>query len=128
VDLKLKSWWRVVAAAMLSGVAFFFASGLHPLWFLTWLAPLPVLLIAPRVTRTQLVIAALLGYCAGSLNMWSYYKLVVPFPVSLLILVTPGIMLAVSVLPFRSFVSFISAGSGAGRCGCFVRAADGIAI
>jgi apolipoprotein N-acyltransferase len=104
VDLKLKSWWRVVAAAMLSGVAFFFASGLHPLWFLTWLAPLPVLLIAPRVTRTQLVIAALLGYCAGSLNMWSYYKLVVPFPVSLLILVTPGIMLAVSVLPFRSFV------------------------
>ena len=104
MDLKLNSWWLVLIAATLSAAAFFFGTGLHPLWFMTWLAPLPVLLIAPRVTRWQVVIASLLGYGAGSLNMWSYYKQLVPPAVLLLSIVGPGIMLAVSVLPFRRFV------------------------
>jgi apolipoprotein N-acyltransferase len=104
VDLKLNSWWLVLIAATLSAAAFFFGTGLHPLWFMAWLAPLPVLMIAPRVTRWQVVAASLLGYCVGSLNMWSYYRLLVPPAVLLLSVVGPGIMLAVSVLPFRRFV------------------------
>ena len=104
MDSKHNAWWLIGAAVIASAVAFFFGTGLHPLWYLTWLAPLPVLLIAPRITRTQVVIASLLGYSLGSLNIWSYYRIVVPLPVSVLIVVTPGIMLALSVLPFRSFV------------------------
>lgn len=104
MDSKLNPWWLVLIAATLSAAAFFFGTGLHPLWFMTWLAPLPVLLIAPRVTRWQVVAASLLGYCAGSLNMWHYYRQLVPPVVLLLSIVGPGIMLAVSVLPFRRFV------------------------
>ena len=104
MDLKLNSWWLVLIAATLSAAVFFFGTGLHPLWFMTWLAPLPVLLIAPRVTRWQVVAASLLGCGVGSLNMWSYYRQLVPPVVLLLSIVGPGIMLAVSVLPFRRFV------------------------
>ena len=99
MDSKLNPWWLVLIAATLSAAAFFFGTGLHPLWFMTWLAPLPVLLIAPHVTRWQVVAASLLGYCAGSLNMWHYYRQLVPPVVLLLSIVGPGIMLAVSVLP-----------------------------
>ena len=103
MDSKRNAWWLIGAAVIASAVLFFFGTGLHPLWYLTWLAPLPALLLAPRITRTQVVVSVL-GYCLGSLNVWNYYRLVVPLPVSLLIVVTPGIMLALSVLPFRSFV------------------------
>ena len=40
----------VIAATAASAVLFFFGTGLDPLPELAWVAPLPVLLLAPRVS------------------------------------------------------------------------------
>ena len=37
-----------VIATLLSAVEFYFATGLHPLWWLLWFAPVPVLLFVLR--------------------------------------------------------------------------------
>ena len=37
----------------LSALLFFLGTGLSPLWPLTWLAPIPVLWIAPRVSAGE---------------------------------------------------------------------------
>jgi hypothetical protein len=38
------------AATLLSGSLFWFGTRLHPIAALTWFAPLPVLLLAPRIS------------------------------------------------------------------------------
>ena len=40
-----------VAAVIASGLAVFFGTGLHPVWGLTWIAPIPVLVAAAYLTR-----------------------------------------------------------------------------
>jgi len=40
-----------VAAVAASSAALFFGTGLHPLWWLAWIATLPVLLAATRLPR-----------------------------------------------------------------------------
>jgi len=90
----------VAASAML-----FWGTGLHPLWWLTWLAPLPVLLIAPRVGRWGAFAAGALCWFLGSLNMW-YYLLTnfAPLPLVLLFSAIPACLFGLDVLLYRSFL------------------------
>lgn len=71
-----------VAALLLSSVCFFFGTGVRPVWWLTLLAPLPVLLVAPRAPGLVAFGIATLSWFAGTLNMWRYLRniLVVPSP------------------------------------------------
>jgi hypothetical protein len=39
----------VAGAGLLSAGLFYFGTGLHPIWSTLWLAPVPVLAIAPRL-------------------------------------------------------------------------------
>ncbi len=39
----------VVVAGLASAGLLYFGTGLHPTWWLLWLAPVPVLAIAPRL-------------------------------------------------------------------------------
>ena len=90
----------VAASAML-----FWGTGLHPLWWLTWFAPLPVLLIAPRVGRWGAFAAGALCWFLGSLNMW-YYLLTnfAPLPLVLLFSAIPACLFGLGVLLYRSFL------------------------
>ena len=70
--------WAGAAATILSGAAWWFGTGLHPQAWLTWLAPLPLLLLAPRLRWQYAALAALCaGACAG-LNPVSYTHLTLP--------------------------------------------------
>ncbi|WP_250633601.1 nitrilase-related carbon-nitrogen hydrolase [Pinirhizobacter soli] len=90
-------------AAALSALAWWFGSGLEPLWWLTWVAPLPVLMLAPRVRARWAILAALLAYALGSFNLWDYFHTYIklPPPVVAYIIGMPGVMLAVCVWLFR---------------------------
>ena len=64
-----RSWWG--RTLLLSGSAaataglFYLGTGLHPIPWLTWLAPLPALLIAPRVSFPVAIAVAFTGYLVG---------------------------------------------------------------
>ena len=63
----------VTAATLLSGAAFYFGTGLHPQWWLLWLAPLPVLLLAPRMPWGGAVAVAFVARLLGACSMATYY-------------------------------------------------------
>ena len=87
-----------------SAVAFFFGTGLHPIWWLTWLAPLPALLIAPRVSRWKSFAVAFAAFTIGALNVWSYDRIVTPLWLTIFILIVPSLVFAFVVLAHRRFI------------------------
>lgn len=98
---SLKQFLPAVAA---SAVAWYLGTGLHPAWFLLWLAPLPVLLIAPRSRAWTAFAAAFLSAAIGGLNEWSYLRELTPLPVTLLAILGPAIFFAWFVVIHRGLV------------------------
>jgi apolipoprotein N-acyltransferase len=96
--------WLV--ATGLSALGWWFGSGLQPSWWLTWLAPLPVLWMATRVRAPWAALAAIVAYAAGGLSQWSYMheRIGLPMPVILGFIALPGVVLALCVLLFRRLV------------------------
>jgi apolipoprotein N-acyltransferase len=100
-ELKQMTW--AVVAMVLSGAMYFFGSGLHPHWYLTWFAPLPVLLVAPQLAARRALLIAFVAYAIGGMNMWHYYREQMPVVVSLLIVLGPSLVFGLIVLAFRAF-------------------------
>jgi apolipoprotein N-acyltransferase len=77
---------RRICAAVIAGILLYFVMGVHPVAWLAWFAPLPLLVLALRSTareaRWTTALAALIG---GSVN-FHYYRLVMPLPVVFLIM------------------------------------------
>jgi apolipoprotein N-acyltransferase len=99
---KPSSNFLIVLCLTLSAALFFLGTGLSPLWALTWLAPIPVLWIAPRVSRGEAFFIAVAAYALGGLNEWSYSRTVLPtWLVASILLFVAGIF-GLAVLFFRS--------------------------
>jgi apolipoprotein N-acyltransferase len=90
-------------ATALAALGWWFGSGVQPLWWLTWLAPLPVLWLAPRVRARWAALAAFSAYAIGGINQWDYLHGYIGLPVTAIIQAvgTPALMLALCVLLFR---------------------------
>jgi len=88
-----------VAAAL-----FFLGTGLAPLWPLTWLAPVPVLWTASRLSASQAFFVAAAAYSLGFLNEWSYLRTVLSTSFVISLLVLGGCLFAVGVVLFRTGV------------------------
>jgi apolipoprotein N-acyltransferase len=67
-----------IAAAVAAGILLRFVVGLQPNWWLVWIAPVPLLLMAirfnPREARWTVMLAAVIG-ASGNFH---YYRLVMP--------------------------------------------------
>jgi apolipoprotein N-acyltransferase len=96
----------VLGAVVLSAGAYFLSSGLHRVWWLVWLAPLPVLLLSRRLRAWQAFTVALIARAVGGLNIWSYLSHVVQFPLWLLFLtiLVPGACFALAVVLYRGLL------------------------
>ncbi len=101
-DLVFRGILALVAVAI-TATALYFGSGLHPLWWLAWVAPFPVLLVAPRLSGWAAGLTALAAWALGSLNMWHYHHVTVEIPLlpALAILLSSSAVFAVAVLVFR---------------------------
>lgn len=94
------------AAVLVSSLGFYFGTGLPPIWWIAWIAPLPVLLASSQLSVRAAFPVALLARLFGELNMWHYLRdlLNIPLVVSLFILLLPGLVFALAVLLFRRFL------------------------
>ncbi|WP_051792868.1 nitrilase-related carbon-nitrogen hydrolase [Amycolatopsis jejuensis] len=63
---------RIPAALLGSAVLFYFGTGLAPIAVLTWLAPLPVLLLATRAGGWTTAGTAFGAFLLGTANIWVY--------------------------------------------------------
>src|SRR5215469_3755255 len=91
-------------AVALSAVAFYLSDGLNPAWWAIWLAPLPILSIAPRTSWPRAGMAALAAQAIGGLSLWNYHSMMrLPVWFRLALLLAPAITFALAVLLFRAF-------------------------
>jgi len=74
---------RYLGLALASGLALRYAFGLEPVWWLAWLAPLPLLVAAWRSpARAAFALALLAGLIASSGNL-HFFALTMPLPAAL---------------------------------------------
>ena len=66
--------------ALAGGLALRYAFGLQPVWWLAWLAPLPVLVAALRSTRAVALILTLLAALIGASGSFHYLSTAMPLP------------------------------------------------
>lgn len=95
----------LLAATLLSAAAFYFGAGLYPHWLLMWVAALPLLLVAPRLSWGWALVMVLVARVIGSLPMWNYIaRLRMPLGVRLEVVLAPAVVFGLAVLLFRSFL------------------------
>ena len=89
----------VFAATIVSAALAYLGTSLHPQPWLTWLAPLPLAWIAPRIQARWLALAAFAAGVLGALSHWHYLHGVIALPLGVIVPATlaPGIMLALWV-------------------------------
>jgi apolipoprotein N-acyltransferase len=87
--------------AILGGLLMRWSFGLHPLWWLAWVAPAPLLAAALRSTaRMAFVCALLAGLIAASANL-HYFSTVMPLPAALLAMVMLALLWTLVVCQVR---------------------------
>jgi apolipoprotein N-acyltransferase len=93
----------VASAVLLTATAYFVSSGLHRVWWLVWLAPLPILLLAPRLRAWPAFLAALVARALAGLDVWSYLHRVVQLPLGMAIasVLVPAAWFALSIAFYR---------------------------
>jgi apolipoprotein N-acyltransferase len=99
-----QQWVPVLAAVLASSGMYVFSTGLHPTGWLTWLAPLPILLVAFRLSWRAAFAAAFLACFIGQLNMLGYLLRLVPLGPLLVFLAVPALVFALGVLFARGTV------------------------
>lgn len=93
-----------ICAVLSSAVGFNFGTGLQPHWWLTWLAPIPVLLFAYKASRSHAFLAAFAAFLLGVFTYWNYFRILhLPIPVRVLAFVGPSCVFAFGVLRSRQF-------------------------
>ena len=96
----------ILCAVALTAYAYFLSTGLHRIWWLVWLAPLPVLLLAPKLRAWQAFVVAVAARALAALDFWNYYRQVVQFPLWLVwaSVLVPAAWFAVAVVFYRGLV------------------------
>src|SRR5215471_2218305 len=95
-----------VLAGLVSAGLLYFGTGLHPTWWLLWLAPVPVLAIAPRLRASGAFLLSLTAWFLGEMNQWNYLRDVITLPLHVVILlfVISAVVFGLGVLFVRSFL------------------------
>ena len=101
-------WFRafiVLVATALTAAGYFRSSGLEPVWWLVWLAPVPILLVAPIIRGWQAFAAAWIARSLAMLVFWHYWQgIMLPLSLSITIVAIFGAFFATAVMVYRSFL------------------------
>ena len=96
----------LIAAGLASAALSYFGTGLHPIWWMPWLAPVPVLAIAPRLRSSAAFLLGFAAWLIGEMNQWNYLRHVIELPLQtiILFLVISAVVFGLGVLFVRSFL------------------------
>src|SRR4029077_19602283 len=96
----------IIAAGLASAALSYLGTGLHPVWWMLWLAPVPVLTIAPRLRGSTAFLLGSVAWLIGEMNQWNYVtqELQLPRQIVILYFVIPAVVFGLGVLFVRSFL------------------------
>ena len=91
-------------AALLTAACFYFGTGLHPQWWLAWLAAIPALHFAYRASAKWALLVSFVGFALGGLNLWGYFDILeLPVTIRLEAFLAPALLFACGVMLSRAF-------------------------
>ncbi|MEV4322500.1 nitrilase-related carbon-nitrogen hydrolase [Microbispora rosea] len=95
-----------LAATALSATLFHFGTGLTPVPWLTWLAPLPVFVLAHHAGARTAFLAASAAWLGGETAMWGYFldTVQIPPPMVVSMLVGSALLFGLVVLSSRALM------------------------
>lgn len=103
---SLSTWKFGVATVFVTAALGYFGNGLEPVWWLTWLAPLPALVLAPHVSKRTAFLVSFAGWTLSAFTWWAYLHRVLQLPIGIFVLVAfvPATAFGLGVLLVRTFV------------------------
>ena len=107
-DFRLTRYsvFLVAGAGLASAGLFYFGTGLHPTWWTLWLAPVPLLAIAPRLRGGAAFFLGSVAWLIGETNQWNYvrHEIELPLQIAVLYFVVPAVVFGFGVLFARGFL------------------------
>ena len=96
----------VIAAGLASAAFFYFGTGLSPIWWSLWLAPIPVLAISPRLRAVPAFLLGGIAWLIGAMNQWHYVRHAIELPLQITVLyfAAPAVVFGLGVLFVRSLL------------------------
>jgi apolipoprotein N-acyltransferase len=95
---------RRIFAAVILGILLYFVLGVHPVAWLVWFAPLPLLLLAFRSTAREAAWTTALAVLIGGSVNFHYYRLVMPLPAVFVIMAAQVLLWTFITLATRRIV------------------------
>ena len=104
--MRARNILLLIAAGLASAALAYLGTGLHPLWWALWLAPVPVLAVAPQLRRSVAFLLASLAWLIGELNQLAYFRhgIELSLPVIIILLIIPAAVFGLGVLFARAFL------------------------
>jgi hypothetical protein len=118
--MRSRKLFLIAAAGLVSAVFAYLGTGFHPIWWALWLAPIPVLALAPRSRSSVAFLLGAIVWLIGEMNQWNYVRHGIELPplITVPYFVVPAAVFGLGVLFVRSF---IRRGSPFPRLACFLR-------
>ena len=96
----------IAAAGLVSAALAYFGTGLHPIWWAIWFAPIPVLAISPGLRGGTAFLLAAFTWLIGEMNQWNYVRHTIELPMQITVLyfAVPAVVFGLGILFVRSFL------------------------
>ena len=104
--MRARTHFLIAAAGLASAALAYVGTGLHPIWWALWLAPIPVLAISPRLRGSAALLLGAAAWLIGEMNQWNYVRhgIELPLQITILYFVVPAVVFGFAVLFVRSFI------------------------
>ena len=104
--MRVSNVLLLIATGLASAALFYFGTGLHPIWWMLWLAPIPVLAIAPRLRGGAAFLLGSVAWLIGEMNQWNYvwHYLELPAQIAVLYFLAPAVVFGFCVRFTRRFL------------------------
>jgi apolipoprotein N-acyltransferase len=106
IQMRPRKLLLITVAAFVSAAFAYLGTGLHPIWWALWLAPIPVLAIAPRLSGSVAFLLGTMVWLIGEMNQWNYVRHAIELPtqITFLYFVVPAVVFGLAVLFVRNFI------------------------
>src|SRR5690348_11379432 len=104
--MRVRNPRLVIGVGRASAAFAYLGTGLRPIWWLLWLAPVPVLAVAPRLRGGAAFLLSSVAWLIGEMNQWNYvtHEIELPLQIIVLFFVVPSVVFGFGVLFMRSFL------------------------
>src|SRR4029450_12404544 len=96
----------IAVASFVSAAFAYLGTGLHPIWWALWLAPIPALAISPRLRAGPAFLLGAIVWLIGETNQWNYvrHEIELPPQITVLYFLVPAVVFGFGILFVRSFI------------------------